>query len=855
MYITWRMPLTNYIKAVYADPFNYANASSRSYAMLIGRNDATGGSSANDYVVSMGRTNAFFMDGICVAGYGSLGSLLNFQTTNSYAFFRNADGGRMSVFAVGDAAGVGALGANVGVNTKAGSTTTFGVDFTGNGNTVDMQVDQFYMSMDRGHTTADGVVQSGLGLSEGTINANNAFICYQASGDQTNKNQCTATLVVSNLGVFQVNGTLALGYTASTAGDPSSPGTSFGQLKIGPGGTVIASNITVGGITKATAGNNINLTAGGSLIVSNGIADATPGGALGTLSFGGNSSLTLFVDGSKPSAALVYLTNLTASGVGNKLIIGDVANVTFPVDVPLIKGVSDAISPTVFDAGVVMPEGSGLTGILTLSTSNTINLRILNRTPNNLLWRAPGSTADWDRTTKNWLDMNTGIMTNYDDPDIVSFDDTPGFATNINVTGGPNSLTPTAVNLTNSALYYTFLDGGNTIIGSPTLNKYGSGTVEVDVNTSLSAHLNEGALVGTAGGALGGVNVASGTVMNFSGAIVGSLTCAGTATSAGNVSGTLTVQPGGVVTNSGTVANPFAVQTNGYLFNSSLGTLNNIGTGSAASPQVAVGGILVNDGNINGDVLFVSGIFEDLGTAGMTLTSLSLGSGATFIPGGDGIGNTTINSDGVGNFPGAALLAQGSTTIFKVDPATPTNTVLTADHLSFGASSSQQTQNGATLMITNISATPFAAGQTFQLFANLFNPAIGPFNTGSSTNTYPAITPATPGPGLVWDLRHLWTPDSLNHSGLIGVIGATSGQPTLTNSFTLQNGTNMMAQFSWDPNNIGMRLESLTTPNTVGLTPNTNYNWVGISGSWTNTSVTITNKLTTNDMFFRLIFP
>jgi hypothetical protein len=44
-------------------------------------------------------------------------------------------------------------------------------------------------------------------------------------------------------------------------------------------------------------------------------------------------------------------------------------------------------------------------------------------------------------------------------------------------------------------------------------------------------------------------------------------------------------------------------------------------------------------------------------------------------------------------------------------------------------------------------------------------------------------------------------------------------------------------------------------PPSVGLSPNTNYNWSGIPGSWTNTSVNVTNTIGTNDVFFRLVFP
>lgn len=849
----WNMALTNVVMAVFVDTNSYTNAFDRNYAMIIGRNDLSGGSSGNDQVVSMGYSNAFFMDGICIGGFGSLGAVLNFQNTNSFALFRNTNGGRMSIFACGDAAGTTPLGGVAGVNTKCGN-SGFGVDFSKG--TVDILVDKFFMSMDRGLTSGGGgSVQASLGLPNGIIDANNAFICYQASGNQTNNNQCTATLTVSTNGIFRVNSNLVLGYTASTAGDPSSPGTSNGKINIGPGGTVIANNISVGGVTKTTGGNNIALTSGASLIVSNNIGDATPGGALGTLSFGGtgNSSVTLFIDGSKPLAPLVYLTNLTASGTGNKLIIGVVTNVSFPVDVPLIAGAQGIpISPSVFDAGVQMPPG--MTGILTLSSSNTINVHIINRTPHHLTWRAPGDTATWDYTSLNWLDTDTGLTTNYNNPDIVAFDNTAGFATNIVIGGGSDPLTPLIINMTNNTLYYTFQDGGNSILGGPSLNKSGTGTLEVDATTTIAVQLLQGSLAGISG-SIGSANVAAGTIMNYGGGIGGGVIDSGTATISGTMSGILTINSGGVFTNSGTINSTFTVKTNGFLYNSSGASLHNIGVGTAGSPQVAAGAVLINAGNIgavgNGDVLFVNGTFEDLATTGMTLSSVTVGSGGKFIPGGDGVGNTTIGSDGTGSFPGALLIQLGSTTVFKVDPTTPANTTVTSAHLSFGGSAAAQTQNGGTLVITNINGAPFSAGQTFKLFVNSFGSALINGNTGTSTNTYPTIVPVSPGPGLAWDLRHIWYPDSQGHDGIIGVVNANSG-PTFATTYSL-TATNIALQFTWDPTNQGMRLLNLTVP--IGVGVNATNPWTPIAGSQTNTTINITNNITTNNVFYRLVFP
>jgi hypothetical protein len=849
---TWKMALTNVVKAVYVDPYNYTNSTNRTYAFELGRNETTGGSSGT-YPVLMGYSNAFYMDSLCVAGYSFLGGALSFQNTNSSAVFRNTNGGRMSVLAFGDAAGSSLTG-GLGNNTKCGN-SGFGVDFTKG--TVNVLVDRFYMSMDRGYTTGPGTCQSSLGMVAGIFDANTAFIGYQSSGNQTNQNNCTATLTVTNTAIFKVNGTLAIGYTTASIGDPSLPATTKGVINIGPGGTLMASNITVGGTTKASTGNWINLTGGASLIVSNGIADSSPNGALGTLSFGGNSSLTLFIDGSKPSAPLVYVTNLSASLTGNKLVIGKVSNLSYPADVPLIAGAGPAIAATVFDGGVVMPVGSGLSGTLSLSSSNTINIHIINRQPNYLVWRGTNAsgTAAWDYTTKNWQVQGTSILTNYDNPDYVAFDDNSGVATNISISAA-SVLTPTQINMTNSSVLYSFVDGGNQIAGGPALNKYGTKNLNIDGNTTVNVALNQGTLTGA--GSVGGVTVAAGATAIYSGTIGGSVSCAGLLTSSGSIGGSLSVLSGGVVTNAGSLAaGAFTVQTNGFLYNS--GTMSLIGAGSSGSPQVAAGGTLYNAAsgtigkNNGGEILYVNGDFKDFGGS-LILQSVTIGASGTFTPGGtSGTGTTTtISSDATGTYPAAALFIQGSSTTFNLDPTVPANNVLAAGHISFGGSSGNQTQNGGTLVINNVSASPFAAGQTFHLFDNTYSSGTIPYNTGTSTNTFPVISPATPGDGLSWDLSHLWVPNGSGVSGNIGVISSSSG-PSITNNIARDGtGTNIVVNLAWDPSYYGYRLQNLVTPNTVGLTTT---NWTSVNGSWTNLSVTITNTIGTNAVFYRLVYP
>ncbi|HEX7652747.1 MAG TPA: hypothetical protein VF607_04530 [Verrucomicrobiae bacterium] len=850
---TWKMALTNIIRGVYVDPYNYTNSQSRNYALEIGRNETTGGSSGNNFVMSLGLSNSLAFDGICVGGYASLGSVMNFLNTNSYAIFRNTNGGRMSVIAFGDAAGTASIA--VTNNTKCGN-SGFGVDFTKG--TVDILVDRLYMSMDRGYAAGvagGGICQSSLAMAAGVLDANTAYIAYQASGNQSaliNGDSCTASVTITNTAVFKVNGTLNLGYTTAVAGDPSLPANTKGTITVGPGGTLMASNITVGGTTKASAGNAITLNGNATLVVTNGIGSSTPGDNLGTLTLAGNNNvIKLFLDGNK-SDARIYVTNLTASG-STTIVIAGVTNLTYPADVVLIQGAGSAqVNASAF-AGVTMPPGLGLTGTLTTdSGNNRVVLHIINRLPNNLIWRGPGTMATWDYTSTNWVTLvnSSYVLTNYNNPDNVVFDGAAGVATNI-VVGGDSSipLTPSSVGMTNNGFTYSFVDGGNQVLGAPLLNKYGNGGVEVDANTTFNINLSQGSLLGLAGGTISGVTVGSGTSMNYAGNIIGAMSVAGTATFSGTQNGVLSVLNGGILTNNGAMCAlsgaSLSVQTGGTLYNN--GSLNYVGVGSAGSPQVATNALMVNDGYIGnngyGNVLYINGAFQDLGDSGDTivLQSLSIGAGATFLPGLN-TGATRIYSDGTGTFPGALLLLQGGTTVIPVNAATTQATVVTPNYLSYGGSSSLRNNNGCTLLISNTSATPFSVGQSFHIFNQ---GGSVPNNTGTSTNTYPVILPASPGPGMTWDLSQLWV------TGNIGIADPNSG-PALTSSISTLNGTNIVVQFSWDSSALGYSLKTLNTTLDKGLSAT---NWASVPGTWTNTTFIATNTVGTNCVFYRLAFP
>ena len=173
----------------------------------------------------------------------------------------------------------------------------------------------------------------------------------------------------------------------------------------------------------------------------------------------------------------------------------------------------------------------------------------------------------------------------------------------------------------------------------------------------------------------------------------------------------------------------------------------------------------------------------------------------------------------------------------------------------FGPSQNTPMQvNGCTILISNVTATPFAAGQSFKLFGNSVNGG-DIFDSGTSVNSYPFIEPSTPGPGLVWDLNQL------RPGGIIAIreVGTNPINIDFSALVTSQINTNgagstnpvVITHLQWPTNYIGWKLQQQISPLTIGLYTN----WDTISSSVFTNEMTFTNSLTTNSVFFRLVGP
>lgn len=685
-------------------------------------------------------------------------------------------------------------------------------------------------------------------MSQGIVDANSLYLGYQqftnryTNSPQEFRGYCEATLVVSNTANFIVHGAVTLGYTADTDVN-ADPGQNFGRITVGPGGTLSANQIIVDGGANLSSGNTITINSGGNLIVSNTIASSVK--ALDTLAMN-SGALTLSVDGNS-SSSYVYVTNFNTSSVlGAPMInIGNIVNFHPP---------SQTIHLIQYNAGTPLVVAgslpSGYYGSMIVNPApGTVDLYVSTTPPKTLEWHGYVNSS-WDTTTKNWLDLSSGLQTNFSSLDNVLFDDASGAPTNINlaVTG----LTPGLITVSNNT-HTIVISGSGTIVGSAQTTKNGTGALDVEAgNTTMSITVNQGKLIGS--GTIMSAIVNSGGTMLYSGTINANVICGGAGTSSGLIRGGVDVQPSGVFTNLNNIGGPLTLETGSFMRNA-----GNVIYAIGYSSTIASNAFLLNLGRINGDTMQVNGTLEDdsgSSSLGFQMTQLTIASGGQFIPGGPSTGSTYVKSNGNGTTAGRLTLATGSSTVIKLNPGGPANTMVWAAYLDYGPSQSMQDQNGGSLLISNTTAIPFAAGQVFNVFGNSIANLDNPNPTGASTNSYPIMVPSKPGPGLVWDLSRLWP------GGYIGVI--TNPVVKLTNSFAIIGGTNIVGTFTWSTNAFQhWVLETQQNPLNVGLTTS---NWTRIAGSWTNTDADLAagfqTRVITNDfkgtnpaVFFRLVFP
>ncbi len=827
---------TNVITALYAD--NYAGLNFQNSIQYQANGDL-GRGSANP-VFNLGISNGIYADslgvgrtgaqGTSAVGLSGGGSTLKFLslwsnsvTPTASAYFRNTNGGRMSLLAVavdsGSAAGI--------KNTKGSLDLRGGV--------TDMLVDQIWIGRNRTNEGAQ-IIQGALLFDWGKVNANTVEVGYM---QYTNAATVNGFLVVGTNGTLSVNNNLELAHTPSdNLGFPAALASSSGQIQINNGGTIHTKKITVGQFSTNSA---ITVLKGGVLDVTNNVADASR--MLSSLTSSGGG-LTLHIAGPN---TIIYASNLTASAA-SPINIASVSGISsYPVTISVISYAS-ATTPNNWVGGTG-PAGLSV-GVANNSANNTIDLTLSTGTPKTLMWQGYVDNT-WNSTTPNWLDVTTGLHTNFSTLDKVIFDDSAA-AANITITEDVvPSQTPAGILMTNNLAAYNFTGSGR-ILGGATVTKGGTNSFMVDTYTEFGINVNQGGLIITSSGTIGSASMVAGTKFVNGGTVLGAVYSAGQADNMGTITGLLTVQSGGLVTNWATVNGALTVQSGALLYNA--GTFNGIG-----SATVATNATLINAGTLYGSSLTVNGTLTDIiaNSTGSGPGSINVGTltvNGTFNPGGNAVATTKITdyaADGstqLGNPNGRVQLSAGSLTVLQVNSAaSQPYTKLLSQNQGFGPSQVSKAINGCTLMITNVGPTPFSAGQSFKFFGQYYND--GNINSAgaNTTNAFPLIVPKIPGPGLVWDLSQLIP------GGTIGIISADSVQINLTNKMTIANGTNLVAELSWPSDYIGSGwLQQQITTLTNGL----GTNWSNVGASTTVNDITLTNVINGNSaIYYRFVRP
>ncbi|MEJ0091698.1 MAG: LamG-like jellyroll fold domain-containing protein [Limisphaerales bacterium] len=218
---------------------------------------------------------------------------------------------------------------------------------------------------------------------------------------------------------------------------------------------------------------------------------------------------------------------------------------------------------------------------------------------------------------------------------------------------------------------------------------------------------------------------------------------------------------------SNTYAGPTIIGSSG---NSPVVVLTGNGSISHSSP-IFFGGndptVVHIDASGRSDQTLTLASGQTLAGIGKINGSLTVAFGATISPAGT---NTTIgittgaNTNGtisVGN----AVVLNGTTTL-KLNGSGVNDMVQAGTSITYGG----------TLNLVNVSGTPLANGNSFQVFS-----------AASYVGSFSSITPTIPGPGLVWDTSQL------NTLGFISVVAGSSSPvintPTISGGNLIFNGT------------------------------------------------------------------
>lgn len=843
---------TNFIRATYVGDTTGGGTFMTNSIMFM--NSAGNASGGGNPFINMGISNIFYADSMSVFSHqsGVDAAVMRFNPafTNGYgavAVFRGPNGGRMNWFGIG---------VESGGSGYTGRTRASGLNCTGG--TLDLLVDTLVMSQNQTNRNGN-FTRSDLVYQIGTVNTRVARLGYQVpNGGFTpvNLTGVRSTLTVGGLGsnaVMYVSESMRMmdGLFTETGS-----GSSFVKVNINNGGKINVNSITWGtnvltGLPNPAGGSTIAIGNGGQLTLTNTIC--SPAVPLPLLSVANGGALNLHVT---LGVTNIYITNLT-DATGAKINILSLTG--FSPSVPATNVlISYALAGTHNISIGTYPAGYNNVTVFDNTTDKVIELRVQTNAPAVLRWKGYVNNV-WDHTAANWENTVTLAHVAFVDADSVIFDDAAGVPKVISVADFviPNS-SGVGIYMTNSTSAYAFENGGSGQIGTCSMVKDGSANFTNNVVGTESIAVNAGVLLGSGG--FGGVTISSNAAVNYAGSVAGGFVTSGNGIfNVGAVAnGAFTLQGTAAVTNYGTVqGGALSVNGSALLVNQVGGALKSIGSGG--SVNVATNATFINFGDIGRDpindasqanTLTVNGIFKDMGTGNIWLTTATMNPGSTFLPGGNGIGTTQIKSAGTGStFPGRFTMLAGSTNVINVDFSNPqTNTIVVAQFTDFGGNTSTKAFDGGTVVMNNINlgAGTFALGQSFRVFTGPGGSDIG--NEGlNTTNRYPIIAPFIPLTNTKWDLSNL---RDTSPNGILSIATFPTTGTNLTFS-AYSDGSNMITHLQWPSEYTGWKLQQQTNSLAVGLAAN----WTTIVNSTATNDMYLTNDPAIPATFFRMTYP
>jgi autotransporter-associated beta strand protein len=332
---------------------------------------------------------------------------------------------------------------------------------------------------------------SALTISQGTLalgantSITNAATVMMAS--QT-------TLDASATGGFAIQSNQKL-YAGSYTGDPSLPNIDIIGTLTNNSGEIVIGDFGVGAYL------NIN----GSLTLNGGTMD---------------------YDLTDPSYTSDWAND--AIYINGPLTVTGTVTVNVPPVIPdgtyyLIQGIANSGVGSTWAANFTVPAGLHGTYVFADDTAGDLTLTVSGASGNTDLWQGYASNG-WDFSTLNWTNAANLMATNFNQGDIVIFDDSAmAFANATNVDFGANILQPTTIIVSNNAASYTLsgTNSGGKLSGSASLIKRGTGVLTISATNDFygAVSIQQGLVVmgntvSGLGSPLGNTNRGSITITN-----------------------------------------------------------------------------------------------------------------------------------------------------------------------------------------------------------------------------------------------------------------------------------------------------------------------------------------------------